>query len=533
MLSNRRKTKTAAAISWIALILTFACSTHQAGYWDSERAPDSTVTGRIASVAERAFAEDGRLPGAKSAAITYPYYGAVFPSEISAPVFTWEPSEKNIDQWVLRFDFADKRKPIYVLSPTTRWEPDRELWERVKTYALENEVGFSVAALGRTAQAPARTAFFISKDSLEDTVLYRQITLPMSTARLKEITWRLGDIASYDPPPVVMEGLSICASCHSVSADGKTLGMEMNYRNDGGAQFIVPVTETIRLTDTDFFSWNDFPRQGILPESRGLFGRMSPSGNYAVASVNEISLALVTNNPAFSQVFFPTYGILGYYSTATKEILPLPGADDYRFVHGNPAWSRDEKRIAFTRAKTKNEVFEDLSKTGPRYIDAGIDELNDRYNIQFDIYTVPFNQGRGGQAVPLEGAADNGMSNYYPRFSPDGKWIVFTQSRTGIMLQPDATLFIVPSSGGASRRMNCNRDLFNSWHSWSANSRWLLFASKINSAYTEIFITHVDENGNDSPPVLLSRFSHPEKAANVPEFTAIPKNGLQKIVVAE
>lgn len=36
--------------------------------------------------------------------------------------------------------------------------------------------------------------------------------------------------------------------------------------------------------------------------------------------------------------------------------------------------------------------------------------------------------------------------------------------------------------------------------------------------YTGIFITHIDENGKDSPPVCLSRFSDERMAANVPEF---------------
>ena len=42
----------------------------------------------------------------------------------------------------------------------------------------------------------------------------------------------------------------------------------------------------------------------------------------------------------------------------------------------------------------------------------------------------------------------NGWSNYFPRWSPDGKWIVFTRSRSGIMLQPDSELWIVAARGG-------------------------------------------------------------------------------------
>jgi Tol biopolymer transport system component len=124
------------------------------------------------------------------------------------------------------------------------------------------------------------------------------------------------------------------------------------------------------------------------------------------------------------------------------------------------------------------------------------------------------------------------MSNYFPRFSPDGKWVVFTRSRTGIMLQPDSELFIIPAAGGEARRMRCNRELFNSWHSFSPNGKWMLFSSKANTPFTEIFLTHIDANGVDSPPVCLSRFSDDHYAANVPEFVNIGPGAIKKIRIS-
>ena len=165
--------------------------------------------------------------------------------------------------------------------------------------------------------------------------------------------------------------------------------------------------------------------------------------------------------------------------------------------------------------------------------DADIHELNKRFPIQFDLYTISFNEGRGGIAEPLQGASNNGMSNYFPRYSPDGKWIVYTRSRTGIMLQPDSELFIVPAAGGKARKMRCNRELFNSWHSFSPNGKWILFSSKANTPFTEIFLTHIDENGIDSPPVCLSRFSDEHYAANVPEFVNLSPGAINRIEIED
>ncbi|MBL0159615.1 MAG: hypothetical protein IPP47_21285 [Bryobacterales bacterium] len=35
--------------------------------------------------------------------------------------------------------------------------------------------------------------------------------------------------------------------------------------------------------------------------------------------------------------------------------------------------------------------------------------------IQYDLYSIPFNNGRGGQATPIAGASQNGMSNTFPK----------------------------------------------------------------------------------------------------------------------
>jgi hypothetical protein len=130
----------------------------------------------------------------------------------------------------------------------------------------------------------------------------------------------------------------------------------------------------------------------------------------------------------------------------------------------------------------------------------------------------PFNHGNGGQAKPLKGASHNGYSNYFPRYSPNGKWIVFTQSPTGLVLQPDSNLVIIPSEGGEARPLNSNQPIMNSWHSWSPNSKWMVFTCKANSPYTELYLTHIDDQGVSSPGIRLFRFSSNELAAMVPEF---------------
>ena len=90
-------------------------------------------------------------------------------------------------------------------------------------------------------------------------------------------------------------------------------------------------------------------------------------------------------------------------------------------------------------------------------------------------------------------------------------------------------LYIIPAEGGEPRRLHANTTRMNSWHSWSPNGRWLVFSSKANSPYTQLFLTHIDEQGRSTPAVLLENFTAPDRAANIPEFVNAEPTAIRKI----
>ncbi|MBN2187947.1 MAG: tetratricopeptide repeat protein, partial [Chitinispirillaceae bacterium] len=257
--------------------------------------------------------------------------------------------------------------------------------------------------------------------------------------------------------------------------------------------------------------------------------QVSPDGRFIASTVKDISVFVPRPDLYFSQLFFPIKGVIVIYNTESKSFAPLPGADDTAYVQSNPTWSPDGRYLLFARSRVyhlkKKHDFSKVLLTP----DECSEFLSGEQEFKFNLYRIPFNGGKGGKPEPLEGASMNGASNYFARYSPDGRWIAFCKASSFMLLQPDSRIYIMPAQGGTPRLMNCNTRLMNSWHSWSANSRWLVFSSKANTPYTQIFITHVDSAGNDAPPVLLEQFTQPDRAANIPEFLNGPGNAIRKI----
>jgi tetratricopeptide (TPR) repeat protein len=191
-------------------------------------------------------------------------------------------------------------------------------------------------------------------------------------------------------------------------------------------------------------------------------------------------------------------------------------------VQTSAFWSPDGKYLVFSRAAAR-DPFPPRAKE-PEYANSP-----DETQIQYDLYRIPFNNGKGGKPEPVQGASGDGLSNNFPKVSPDGKWIVFVKNKNGLLMRPDSELYIVPFEGGTARRMNCNLSRMNSWHTFSPNGRWLAFSSKGRSLFTQLFLTHIDENGNDSPAILVENMTASNRAVNIPEFVNIAPDFMETL----
>jgi hypothetical protein len=462
----------------------------------------------------------------KEISIVYPFNKSVFPPEFPAPILRWKDKNPAISSWDIIIYNESKKYTIHGLSHETTWKPQKQQWDSLKLLSGREKIYIEISRVINHHKKTASTSFSISDDSVGAPILYREIPLPFVFAekRPELMSFRLVNPGSDIPPAYAMRKFLVCGNCHSISGDGKYMGLDFDALiRDKGGYFLSAVTDTIVYDTSNYFSWRKLQPFNTF----GLFSKISPNGRYVATTIKDCVVHYnfedEPQNYAFSQLFFPINGILAIYDRETRKLTELPGANSPEYVQSNAFWTPDGKNIIFVRSKSyeHHKDSNQISFNDPEVIK---EFVNRDREFKYDLYTIPFNEGKGGEAKPIKGASNNGMSNYFPAVSPDGKWLVFCKAENFMMLQPDSKLYIVPTEGGKARKLNCNLPLLNSWHAWSPNSKWIVFSSKGLSKFTDLFLTHIDKNGDASVPVLIENTHGPGNACNYPEFMNVPED---------
>ena len=462
----------------------------------------------------------GKKDSAPGLLIRYPFDGASFPPEFPAPTFEWVTKTRDSSPWEVTINTQNKKYSAKASTKQTRWTPDEAQWDSVKLMSDFDDIYFAIRKSGNKKQYK-KIALRISRDTVGAPVLYRQMPIPFLIAEknLDSMNYMLIDFGSKNRPHVAMRGFPVCGNCHSFTADGKTLGLDLDAGlRDKGGYFVSPIKDTILFNSDNYMSWSKIEKRRTF----GLFSKISPDGRYIVTTVKD--RVVIKNFPIspveniiFSQLFFPVNGHLAIYDRQSHILKELPGANLEEYVQSNAIWSPDGKYIIFSRAEAlpRDSNIYEINVQDNKIIDQFVKR---KRSFKYNICIIPFNDGNGGVAEPIKGASNNGRSNYFPAVSPDGKWLVYCQAENFMLLMPDSRMYIIPFRGGRARMLKSNLYSMNSWHAWSPNSKWIVFASKGLSPYTDMFLTHIDEKGNDAIPVLVDKARAAQKVINYPEF---------------
>ena len=216
-----------------------------------------------------------------------------------------------------------------------------------------------------------------------------------------------------------------------------------------------------------------------------------PSGRYVAFSVNKTNQNFFSHNENRIEVYDSASDVV-VYDVDRHEISwsPLTRSEDS--FETFPTFSPDGRSLYFCSAKAVAPMPQEYSK------------------VKYSLFRIDFNPedaSFGEKVDTLYNGFKNGKSVSFPRISPDGRFLVFTLQEYGnfSIWHKDADLWASDLASGESFPLEAaNSEDVDSYHSWSGNSRWLVFSSRrMDGLYTRPFFCHIDGNGQASKPFLL------------------------------
>ena len=293
-----------------------------------------------------------------------------------------------------------------------------------------------------------------------------------------------------------------CMNCHSFcNRDPQKMMFHMRARNGGTFTWDGSKIEKLNTKTPQTLSALVYPR-------------WHPSGRYIAFSVNDIAQFFHSTDPNRIEVYDSVADVV-VYDVENHQIAGTPLLMDPARLETMPAWAPDGRTLYF------------CSSAQPRMPEGYRDIRYSIRSIAFDPDTFTF----GDEIRTVYDALQSGKDATFPRVSPDGRFLLFSETAYGCFAiwHKDADLRMIDLQDGTLHNLEAlNGPDADSYHCWSSNSRWIVWASRrLDGLYTRLFIAHIDADGTPAKPFLLPQKDtrHDERllsSYNVPEFITGP-----------
>lgn len=340
----------------------------------------------------------------------------------------------------------------------------------------------------------------VSAEEMDSHLVYRLI--PPGYSLWKDMGIYQRDLTSFKETSIYRntQGRGNCVNCHSFNErnpDQMLFHMRSElagtyiYRDGMKEKLDTKTDETISALVYPY--WHD-------------------TGSYVAFSVNKTNQTLHVRNRNQIEVFDEASDVVVYdvdnHKIITADILSSEGV-----FETFPTFSPDGRSLYFCSAEAVGPMPEKFREA------------------KYSLCRVDFNTedcSFGTEVDTLYNARTQGGSVSFPRISPDGKMLVFTLSDYGnfSIWHKDSDLYSIDLATGETVCMDAlNSDDVESYHSWSSNSRWLVFSSRRDDGlYTKPYFSYIDGDGRAHKPFLLPQ-KNPRRyydsqmyAYNIPEF---------------
>jgi len=460
----------------------------------------------------------GRLP-----TIQPDYSGIVIPPNIAPLNFSVQEAG---EEYIVQIHSAHG-EPIRIQNSSGRIEISPEHWKRLLAENLGQQLIMEVSV-------NKQDGHWIRFDSVVNQIAYETADSYIAYRRLGPIfnQWKNMGIfqrclEDFTEKPIFLNRLTQknCMNCHNFWQNKPDRWL-MHFRYKPGTCMVLMIDGEIRKIDTR----TEFNKRPAAYPS------WHPSGELIAFSAG----------PPFQ--FFHTIGEtreeldrssdIILYDIPTNTITTTNQISSPEFIEIWPAWSSDGRYLYFCSVP-KIETFTAKSITN--------DDSLAYDKIKYDLMRIAYNPENHtwGKLETVLSSAGLGLSITEPKVSPDGKFLVFTAAEYSSfpIFRKGADLYLLDLLSGQYKRMELNSNRAEGYHSWSSNSRWIVFSSKREDGqFNRIYLSHIDSLGNASKAFILpqkdpSFYDAFLEIYNVPEFIKEPvrvsPQNLAKILLSQ
>jgi hypothetical protein len=423
-------------------------------------------------------------------AATYPdYSGIVIPPNVAPLNLKVQESGRK---FCLRLA-CQAGRPVEVFSANPNIAIPLAPWRRLLEANAGGELRMDIYVEGERGWTHFDTVRNrIAADPIDPYVVYRY--LPPVYDKWGRMSLRQRDLRSFEER-VLFDNQRIggaCFNCHTF-LNHRTGQMLLQFRPGSGSSH-GPAMILVRNGRAEKVDTRVAGKGGAAA-----YIAWHPSGKLLAFSRNSLAQIFHTAGVEVREVV-DRDSDLGHYAVDTGQVYTVPEISRPDRLETFPTWSPDGRYLYFCSAPAladKRTLLLQFDK------------------VQYDLVRIAYDaaSGRWGHVETVVAAARLGKSISLPQISPDGRFLMFCGHDYGSfpIFQPSSDLYMLdlslvgtPGEAAPRRLDEINSPRSDSYHTWSSNSRWVLFSSKREDGlFARLYIAHLGDGGHFGKPFVL------------------------------
>lgn len=377
--------------------------------------------------------------------------------------------------------------------------PERK-WRKLVESATGDSIEVTVSHLNEEKKRVAMKPFHIkvAPERIDKYLIYRLIEPGYELWNKMGIYQR--NLETFEQSAIIENSLTDnnCMNCHSFCMQNSEQ-MVFHMRGKNAGTYLIDGTKLEKLdTKTDYTI------------SSLVYPTWHPSGKFIAFSVNDTKQGFHTIDPNRIEVYDNKSDIV-VYDIKNHEIITTENIFSPSAFENFPVFSPNGSKLYFCSADSV-EMPKDFQSVKYSLCSIDFDADNGKFNTKVDT---------------LYNAHKTGNSVSFPRISPDGKYLIYAKGNYGgfYIWHKEADLHMINLETMEDYPLTAvNSEDAESYHSWSSNSKWIVFSSRrIDGLYTHTFIAYINAEGKAEKSFVLPQqdcnyYDNSMLSFNVPEL---------------